>query len=272
MVCFPNCKINIGLYITAKRSDGFHDLETIFFPIQWNDVLEFFPSSQNHTALHLSGLSIPGSPSNNLVLKAYHLIKQDYPHLPHLNIFLHKILPLGAGLGGGSANGAFMLKALNQYFNLNIHQDQLLNYALQLGSDCPFFIYNQPCFAKGRGEVLTPLSIQLSGKSLVLINPGIHVNTQWAFQQIIPQKAAFDLHQIESVPIGEWKYCIANQFEAAVLEAHPAVGDIKKILYQKGALYAAMSGSGSTVFGIFESGAIQISEFPNNYLVKKIDL
>ena len=185
MVVFPNCKINIGLRILDKRPDGFHNLETIFYPIPLKDSLEIIrdTSPQQEIIFSQSGNQIDGVPADNLCIKAYRLLKKDFPQLPAIQMHLHKAIPLGAGLGGGSADAAFAIKLLNEKFQLNLSPDQLISYSLQLGSDCPFFIINKPCYATGRGEIMQPLTISLSGYQLVLVNPGIHVNTSWAFSQ-----------------------------------------------------------------------------------------
>ncbi len=257
MLAFPNCKINLGLNIIRKRADGFHDLETVFYPVyKLHDALEILPSNAPIAPIdfNMTGLPVDGDSANNLCVKAYELLQKDYPALPAIQMHLHKAIPMGAGLGGGSADGAFTLKLLNEVFNLKLSSAQLINYALQLGSDCPFFILNKPCFATGRGEVMNELPLQLSGYSIVLINPGIHVNTGWAFGQITPQQPQMDVQQLIQQPIETWKDIVKNDFEPAVINGHPIIGTIKETLYQNGAVYASMSGSGSTVYGIFSAG------------------
>lgn len=250
MVCFPNCKINLGLHITGKRPDGFHSLETVFYPVALTDILEMI--SAESLSFQSTGLSIPGETNNNLCLKAYHLLKNDFPNLPPVRMHLHKIIPMGAGLGGGSADGAFALQLLNNTFKLNLSNNQLISYAAQLGSDCPFFILNQPCFARGRGEILEPISLDLSAWHFVLVNPGIHITTKWAFEQITPGSSGKDLISITQLPVENWKDQLSNDFEAPIASVHPEIQQIKNQLYSLGASYAAMSGSGSTVFGIFK--------------------
>jgi len=181
MLSFPNCKINLGLHILGKRDDGFHNLETVFYPVPFKDALELIPSTNTGIEFTATGLAVDGNAADNLCAKAYHLLKKDFPEIPTIKIHLHKAIPLGAGLGGGSADAAFMLKLLNEKFKLNLSTDQLINYALQLGSDCPFFIINKPCLATGRGEMLEEIAVDLSAYKIVLINPGIHINTGWAF-------------------------------------------------------------------------------------------
>ncbi|MBT9483441.1 4-(cytidine 5'-diphospho)-2-C-methyl-D-erythritol kinase [Sediminibacterium sp.] len=251
MVIFPNCKINLGLHITGKRPDGFHDLETVFYPILLKDILEVVTSSG--LQFDSTGLSIPGNSENNLCIKAYHLLKQDFPHLPPVHMHLHKMIPMGAGLGGGSADGAFALRLLNEKYKLNIPTQDLIAYAAKLGSDCPFFIINKACYATGRGEILKPIQLDLSNHYFVLVNPGIHVNTKWAFEQIIPCPSKQNIVSILEQPIEEWRKYLFNDFEEPITKAHPMIGVIKDQLYQLGASYAAMSGSGSTLFGIFKT-------------------
>lgn len=254
MIVFPNCKINLGLNILHKRADSFHDLETLFFPIDLQDALEIIPS-QNKTQITVTGIAA-GSPENNLCLKAYLLLKKDYPQLPQINIDLHKAIPIGAGLGGGSADAAFMLQLLNKKFNLNVPESQMFVYALQLGSDCSFFLINKPCIATGRGEVLEPINISLLAYKILLINPGIHISTAEAFKKIKPAVPAKKIKAIILQPIETWKEELSNDFENYVFERYPQIKKIKEDLYKKGAVYAAMSGSGSTVFGIFKRDAI----------------
>ncbi len=253
MICFPNCKINLGLYVTRRRDDGYHDIETVFYPVPVCDVLEIVPTPE--TRLHMSGLPVAGDDNNNLVWKAYELLREKYPGtIPALDIFLHKAIPMGAGLGGGSADGALMLMLLNDLCQLGLDKRQLAAHSLQLGSDCPFFIYNTPQLAKGRGERMTPVSIDLSAYNIQLICPAVHVSTGKAFQMITPRPAPFGLAQLATLPVTEWKSHISNDFEGPVFEHHPELGDIKQQLYDGGALYAAMSGSGSAIFGIFDKG------------------
>lgn len=251
MVLFPNCKINLGLHIVRKREDGYHDLETVFYPIALKDALEAIRTESQGIQFTSSGLPVAGDPNDNLCVKAYHLLQKDFPELPGLQLHLHKHIPMGAGLGGGSADGAFMLLLINRLCNLGLNQEQLIRYALQLGSDCPFFILNQPCFAEGRGERMQPIALDLSEYHFVLINPGIHVSTAQAFAGIRPKKPEQPITTITALPVTEWKNRLVNDFEKHVTDRHPAIGAAKAELYAQGALYAAMTGSGSTVYGIF---------------------
>ncbi len=255
MIVFPNCKINLGLSITGKRQDGYHSIETVFFPVPLKDALEIVPAADNTTSLHIHGLSITGNATDNLCIKAYDLIKKDFPEMPALEIHLLKKIPMGAGLGGGSSDGSFMLRLLNDQFQLNLTDARLSEYALQLGSDCPFFITNTPCYATGRGEILEPVLLNLSQYTLVLHHPGIHVNTGWAFGQLPlseKKQASGLVKQIAQEPVKTWKEKLINDFEKPVFAQFPALAELKKNFYQQGAVYAAMSGSGSTLFGLFE--------------------
>lgn len=267
MIIFPNCKINLGLRILQKRTDGFHNIETVFYPLPFYDVLELV-HSQTGTALHTSGISIDTASADNLCLKAYELLRKDFPAISSVEIHLHKNIPSGAGLGGGSADAAFMLQLLNLFFRLEIDKQQLMHYALQLGSDCPFFIINTPCVGTGRGEQLTPLVLDLSSYQFVLVNPGIHVSTGQAFSGIIPVDGGKSVHEIIQQPINTWKDELVNDFEAGIFQQYPVIGEIKEQLYHKGAVYASMSGTGSTVYGIFpQQKSVELS-FPEHYFIK----
>lgn len=272
MICFPTCKVNLGLRITQKRADGFHALETVFFPLSLTDALEIIIADSNaSTPLKFtsSGFPINGSEADNLCCKAYWLLKKDFPNLPNIEMHLHKKIPMGAGLGGGSADGAFTLTLLNQLFNLQLPQQKLIDYALTLGSDCPFFILNSPAFATGRGEILTPTKVNLDDYTIVVVNPGIAISTKMAFSLITPAQPTSHITNIISLPISEWKNELINDFEAPVFKQFPAIQQIKETLYSKGAEYASMTGTGSTVFGIFRSSLINTIQFnfPSDYFV-----
>lgn len=257
-----------------KRADGFHDLETIFYPVPLRDGLEILHNSatpQEEIVLTTSGLPIDAQAGNNICVKAYHLLKKDFPQLPSVTMHLHKVIPSGAGLGGGSADGAFTLLLLNKKFHLQLSQEQLIQYALQLGSDCPFFILNKPCFATCRGENLQTLNLDLSPYQIVLINPKIHINTGWAFSQITPGKERPSLRQIIALPVHEWKQHLHNDFEEAVFSHHPETKNIKEELYRQGAVYASMSGSGSTVYGLFEKNTKPQLSFPSHYFISHLN-
>ncbi len=271
MVSFPNCKINLGLYITEKRADGFHNIETCFLPVTLRDTLEVIPTETNKLEFTNVGTPIVGDISKNLCVTAYHLLKDAYPDKVYpVHILLNKQIPMGAGLGGGSADGACTLLMLNEYFNLALSKDQLIEFALMLGSDCPFFILNTPSIGKGRGEQLSALPIDLKGYTILLINPGIHISTKWAFEQINPAYREQSIGDILLQPISTWKHALVNDFEAPIVKAYPVIDSIKKELYSKGAVYAAMTGSGSTVFGIFGQMEESLFSFPKNYMVRKV--
>ncbi len=252
MIIFPNCKINLGLNILAKKENGFHDLETFFYPVHIQDALELLPSTISNTELTITGLTT-GEIENNICLKAYLLIKKDYPQLPEIKVHLHKSIPLGAGLGGGSVDGVAMLQLIDRKFNLNINNEQLFGYALMLGSDCPFFLLNRPCFATGRGEILEPLPISLSGYKIIIINPGIHISTSEAFKNITPSTPEKSIKEIIVQPIDTWGIELKNDFENSIFDKYPVIKNIKEEIYKAGAIYASMSGSGSTIYGIFET-------------------
>jgi len=268
MVTFPNCKINLGLNITGKRPDGYHNLETIFFPITIKDVLEIISADKTELTLSGNGIDIPAE--ENICIKAYQLLKKDFSELPAIKIHLHKTIPSGAGLGGGSADGSFILKMLNDKYQLNLFTDQLISYGLQLGSDCPFFIINKPCLATSRGEILEEIKIDLSAYKILIINPGIHINTGWAFTQLTPALPAKSIKEIIQQPISTWKDELKNDFEEPVFKQYPEIRSIKETLYNNGAIYAAMSGSGSSVFGLFEKEKKVKIDFPENYFTKEL--
>ncbi len=263
MIRFPHCKINLGLSIIEKRTDGFHALETVFYPVALQDALEIIHSDEKKQEILFShsGIAIPGNTEQNLCVKAYLLLKKDFPSIPSVKIHLHKNIPMGAGLGGGSSDGAFVLRMLNDMFNLSLSSEKLIDYAAQLGSDCPFFIYDKPCHAKGRGEILAPIECDLSNYKIALLHPQIHVSTAWAFGQLNPHAKQKSIAQIITQPIATWKSDLVNDFEEPIFKAHPILEDIKNYLYEQGALYASMSGSGSSLFGIFPK-QIDISNHP----------
>jgi 4-diphosphocytidyl-2-C-methyl-D-erythritol kinase len=259
MVSFPNAKVNLGLNITEKRSDGYHNIESVFYPIAWADMLEVVKSEEQH--FQTTGLPIPGDAANNLIIKAFDLLKTEglMPDA-HVNIHLHKILPMGAGIGGGSADGAFMLKLLNEVFELNLSITQLQGYASQLGSDCSFFIENKPMYCFGRGNEFETVNLDLSKKTWVLVNPQIHISTAEAYASIKPQKPEVSIKEIIAQPINTWKDTLVNDFEIGLKDKYPKILEIKDKLYGLGAIYASMTGSGSTVFGIFDKEVECISE------------
>lgn len=261
MISFPNCKINLGLTILQKREDGFHDIETIFYPVSLYDIIEILPSENSTSPFHLttSGLNIDTDELNNLCYRAYNLLLTDFPSIPSINMHLYKVIPPGAGLGGGSADGASTLKLLDKQFNLGLTHEQLKGYALLLGSDCPFFIMNKPCYARGRGELMEEVTLDLSVYNILLVNPGIHINTGDAFAAWGEKRRVDDkntnqipLKEIIKKPVSCWKEEMKNDFEEHAFGKYSVLKQIKNTLYEKGALYAGMSGSGSTLYGIFE--------------------
>jgi len=261
MIVFSNAKINIGLNIISKREDGFHNIETIFYPIPLCDIIEAVVdnNSKNDIIISFSGLKIDCKPTENLLYKAYRLLN-DKIELPALKVHLHKIIPLGSGLGGGSSNGSHMLKLINYFLNNKFSVDQLLEFASQLGSDCSFFIKNEPCFAEGRGEILSFLNIDLSNYFIVIIVPDIRINTREAYNSIkITNRKEKSLKELIKLPIDNWKYYISNDFEDVVFNWYPQLREIKENLYNIGAVYSSLSGSGSSIYGLFK----ELPELPD---------
>lgn len=254
MICFPNAKINLGLNITEKRNDGFHNIETVFYPINWTDALEVVEhkNSAQEFNLHLSGIPISGSLEDNLLYKAYQLIKKE-TKVPFVDVYLHKNLPMGAGLGGGSSDAAFFINLINDQFALNLNETKRLDIARQLGSDCAFFIKNKPVFAYEKGDVFKELNLDLSMYSIVVIYPNVHSNTKEAYSLVKPSIPKKSLTDILGQPIETWKNDLKNDFEHSIFSKYPVVAEIKNELYSQGAVYACMSGSGSAVFGVFET-------------------
>jgi len=249
MIIFPNAKINIGLNVTERRADGYHNLETIFYPVKINDVLEVIPADE--LSFESSGLDIPGDADDNLCIKAYHLIKRKY-NLPPVKIHLHKNIPIGAGLGGGSADAAFFIKLLDQTFNLNMGTENMQDYARILGADCAFFIENKPVFAFEKGDEFEPVKLDLSGYHLALVMPPVQVSTAEAYRGVKPAEVKTSLIELVTMPVGQWKKYIKNDFEESIFKNHVQIRGIKAALYEAGALFASMSGSGASVFGIFD--------------------
>jgi len=301
MVSFPHCKINLGLRIVRKREDGYHDLESVFYPLPVEDVLEIVGSresgvgsqdkiqhSEGHSLLtthhspswildtgtlrlNQTELEVDGNPKNNLCTKAYYLLKKEFPLLPSIQMHLHKNIPMGAGLGGGSADAAFVLKQLNSTFNLNLTTEQLIAYASQLGSDCPFFIIDKPCWATGRGESLEPIQLDLSAYSFMIVSPGLHISTSWAFSMIKTSDSSSSIKEIIQKPVITWKDELVNDFEAPVFNKHPEIKIIKEMLYKIGAIYASMTGSGSSVFALFPKNQLPSDLFPKtDYRIDRI--
>lgn len=250
MLSFPNVKINLGLNIVSKRRDGYHNIESCFYPVPWCDVLEIIRSGTFEFTS--SGLIIPGAQASNLCISAYQLLRDQYKIGP-VRIHLHKVIPVGAGLGGGSSDGAFTIKMLSNLFGLNLSESVMETLAGILGSDCPFFIKNKPVFAKGTGSEFHPVEIDLTGKYIALKHPGIHVSTKEAYSAMRPEKPEIPIPVILNHPHNDWKGLLKNDFEKFVFPNHSPIQELKEQLYKKGALYASMSGSGSAVYGIFDN-------------------
>lgn len=265
MITYPNAKINLGLNIVEKRPDGYHNLETIFYPINLQDALEVteLENEEGEYKLKVSGVPIEGDAENNLVVKAYRLLKKDFPDMSPINIHMFKHIPTGAGLGGGSADAAFMIKLLNEKFNLKLSIEKMEEYAAILGADCAFFIQNKPVFASGIGNIFENITLSLKGYYIVLVKPDIFVSTKDAFSHITPMHPNQSLKEIIRMPVETWRATMKNDFEESVFQKYPGIAAIKDKLYDMGAIYASMSGSGSSVFGIFREQVEHIEEVFN---------
>ena len=264
MITYPNAKINLGLNIVEKRPDGYHNLETVFYPINLQDALEVTTwEGEKEYVLTTSGTPIEGDTESNLVVKAYKLLKQDFPEIPAIDIHMYKHIPTGAGLGGGSADAAFMIKLLNDKYKLGISIEKMEEYAAKLGADCAFFIQNKPVFASGIGNIFESIDLSLKGYYLVLVKPDIFVSTKDAFAHIKPQKPTTSLKEIIRMPVETWRAVMKNDFEESVFQKFPEIAAIKDKLYDMGAVYASMSGSGSSVFGIFREQVEFVDEIFN---------
>lgn len=254
MITFPNAKINIGLNVVRKREDGFHDIETVFYPLDICDILEIEENTtlgRGEYTYNPKGIVVDCSVEDNIIIKAYKLISKDY-NIPAIDIYFYKNIPFGGGLGGGSSDAAYMLKLLNDRFSIGLTIEQLESYSSQLGSDCAFFVKNKPVYAHGRGELFQEINFSLEGKYIVLVKPNIAVPTGKAYSGITPKASTFDLREIANLPIQEWKDVVVNDFELSVFKDFSAIKDIKESFYNHGAIYASMTGSGASVFGIFD--------------------
>ncbi len=256
MICFPNIKINLGLHVINRRTDGFHNIESVFVPVNCHDMLEVIEdvqSAKGEITFTATGLPVEGKPENNLIVKAYKLLHTDC-NLPAVKVHLHKIIPMGAGLGGGSSDAAWMIRMLNTKFELNLSIERMEYYAAQLGSDCAFFIRNEPAYLLGKGHELVPCNIDLSNYYIVLLYAGVHSNTALAYQNVSPRGEVItgsSLKELLHQPVGNWKDTVVNDFEKSVFNTFPQLAEIKQNLYNTGAVYASMSGSGSAVFGLY---------------------
>ena len=258
MLVFPNAKINIGLCITEKRADGFHNLQSCFYPVGWSDMLEVVPADT--FSFSSAGLPIPGDSSTNLCVRAYELLKADF-NLPAVHLHLHKIVPIGAGLGGGSADAASALKLLNDRFVLGLTIPQLEDYARQLGSDCAFFIQNRPLFCLEKGDVFENITLNLQGYYIALIYPNLAISTAEAYANVRPHQPEESLRACLEAPIATWRNTVHNDFEDSLFPVYGQLATIKGQLYESGAVYASMSGSGSTVYGIFDAPPVLPNQF-----------
>jgi 4-diphosphocytidyl-2-C-methyl-D-erythritol kinase len=257
MVQFPNAKINLGLSVTERRSDGYHNLETVFYPVPLCDVLEVIRGET--FSFRVSGWALDGPEEENLVVRAWRLLQVRFG-LPPVTVRLHKVIPSGAGLGGGSSDAAFMLKMVNDLFSLALSEAELEAEAGKLGADCPFFIRNTPSFATGTGNILSPAEVDLAGFHLVLVKPPLHVHTGKAYQAITPRQPAVSVQKVVQQPVDSWKGTLTNDFEEPVFNMFPMIREIKEELYRRGAVYASMSGSGSAVFGLFRESPGDLPE------------
>lgn len=263
MILFPNAKINIGLNVVSRRSDGYHNLETVLYPVAIRDAIEVVEAKS--LLFDSSGISIPGKVEDNLCLKAYYLIERDFK-IPPVHIHLHKHIPIGAGLGGGSADASYFIKLLNDKFSLGMDHQKMEAYASEIGSDCAFFIQNKPAYAIGKGDQLSVIDIDLSPFYIVLVMPNVQVSTAEAYQGVKPTPAQESLYELTKLPVSEWGSVVKNDFEFSVFLKYPVIRSIKESLYEAGALYASMSGSGSSVYGIFNK-EIQLPELEKENLV-----
>lgn len=256
MITFPVAKINLGLNVVERRPDGYHNLETVFYPVPIKDALEVQPMHQDFPSpfdcdLKVTNIAIEGDEQHNLVVKAFLLLKNDYPNIARVHAHLFKNIPTQAGMGGGSSDCAAMIRLLNEMFELRLTDSQMIAYAARLGADCPFFILNTPVYAEGIGEKMQPINLDLTGWYIGVVRPNIPVPTKEAFSLITPQRPSKNCRDIVSQPVETWRDELSNDFEKSVFALHPEIGAIKQQLYSLGAVYAAMSGSGSAVFGLF---------------------
>ncbi len=252
MICFPNCKINLGLNVLRRREDGYHDIETVFYPVPLCDMLEIItPDVGYNISFQATGIKLSDDKKDNLVYRATKKIAELYD-LPKLRIRLHKLTPFGAGLGGGSSDCANSILTINKLCHLGMTNDQMRAIATSLGADCAFFIENKPVIARGIGDQMTPIDLSLAGKQIMIIKPDISVSTKMAYANIVPKEPEFLLEDVLQGSIFEWRDKLTNDFEASIFQQFPEIAKIKEWFYERGAIYSAMSGSGSAVFGIFD--------------------
>ncbi len=266
MISFPNAKINIGLNVLEKRTDGYHNIESIFYPVKWCDAIEAIQEEGNGIInISTFGIPIQGSPESNLCVKAYNLLGIKHK-LPSLHLWLLKCIPMGAGLGGGSADAAFFLNLLNNLFLLNISKKELKAYASQIGSDCTFFIENKPALVTETGNISNPIKLDLNSYYIAIVYPQIHIDTKNAYSIIESHKRQSSLSDLIQAPIDNWKETITNDFEEPIFKANPSLAELKNLLYQQGALYASMTGSGSAIYGIFDKKP-ELTDLPSSYKI-----
>ncbi|MCD6111779.1 MAG: 4-(cytidine 5'-diphospho)-2-C-methyl-D-erythritol kinase [Bacteroidales bacterium] len=268
MICFPNCKINLGLKVKGKRPDGYHNIETVFYPVNLTDVLEIIPAQDGIFDFNITGIEIPGDITENLCVKAYNLLAKEYK-IPSVKIHLHKNIPIGAGLGGGSSDAAFTLILLDKIFSLNLTKNKLIEMSSQLGSDCAFFIENKPCFAYEKGNIMETINLDLKKYKFIIIKPNINISTTEAYKNIFFDDNTESLKIQINKPVETWRDNIFNDFEKYIFKSYPEIKKIKEFFYQKGAIYASMSGSGSAVYGIFEDD-VNIENPFQEYFFKEI--
>jgi len=272
MIVYPNAKINLGLKVLSKRPDGFHDIETLFYPVGLCDILEVIEAADGIFSFQSSGLGIPGDPHDNLCVKAFNLIQRDVD-IPPVNIHLHKIIPMGAGLGGGSSDGAFMIRILNDFFSLGFAEEKMAGYATLLGSDCTFFLRDHAAFGQGKGDMLSQADIDLSVYRIVIVVPNVHVNTREAYKWLDSREKEHNgegkhhaLFANAELSVNLWKHELVNDFELPVFSRHPELFKIKELLYSKGAVYASMTGSGAAVYGLFNDELNDLSGFEDDFV------
>ena len=276
MIIYPNAKINLGLNVVEKRKDGYHNLETVFYPIPLQDALEIKTLETGRVPecgyeLKVTGTILDGTPDDNLIVKAYKLLKADFD-LPPVSMYLYKHIPTGAGLGGGSSDAAFVIKCLNEKFSLGLTDEAMESYAVRLGADCAFFIKDKPVFATGIGNEFHAIDLSLAGKTMVLVKPDVFVSTRDAYSNVVPQHPKASLQELLKRPIEEWKDTVVNDFEQSVFPKYPEIAAIKDKLYDLGAVYASMSGSGSSVYGIFNSAVDNVDEKFAGYFCRQREM
>jgi 4-diphosphocytidyl-2-C-methyl-D-erythritol kinase len=264
MVFFPNAKINLGLFVTGKRSDGYHNIQSILYPIPLKDAIEVIDSPDGKFQFSTSGIRIEGPQNQNLVVIAWQMLQHDF-NLAPVHIHLHKSIPMGAGLGGGSADAAFIVRLIDQHFNLQLTVDQMKSYAGKLGMDCPFFIENRPALATQRGDRLKNIDIDLSGKFLVIVKPECHISTREAYAGIKLSEPDIQLQEVIKQPVPAWKNLVKNDFEETVFKTCPMIKNIKEEIYNCGATFALMSGSGSAVYALFNDEVGLKTQFPKEF-------